>query len=199
MRGCLHCFSSGFIKPITRRNRHSWNLSQYDFYINAVKGGQRSLWSLFEEWMTRSGAAVLLERDSSVCGGVWGGALAAVCIWEGEGKWERGLMSVYFYFPLNFTHCWVSLLTDCLWRCWRSTSTVEEVVHITLPHSSISPCKTSTYLISWYEAHFHPSVHLCNLPPTRERACSMLFPGCSWGHSHRTALTLQLCARRVVK
>lgn len=47
MRGCLHCLSSGFIKPITCRNRHSWNLSQYDFYINAVKGGQRSLWSLF--------------------------------------------------------------------------------------------------------------------------------------------------------
>lgn len=45
----------------------------------------------------------------------WGGTLA---VWRQagrRGKWERGgLMSVYFYFPLNFTHCWVSLLTGRL-------------------------------------------------------------------------------------
>lgn len=80
-------------------------------------------------------------------------------------------MSVYFYFPLNFTHCWVSLLTDCLWWCWRSTNTAEEAVHITLPRCSISPCRTSTYLISWCKAYSHPSVRMCNLPPTREFVC----------------------------
>lgn len=88
--------------------------------------------------------------------------------------WERGLMSVYFYFPLNFTHCWVSLLTDCLWWCWRSTNTAEEAV--TPPHCSISPRRTSTYLISWCEAHSHPSVRMCDLPPTWECVC----PWCTY-------------------
>lgn len=105
-------------------------------------------------------------------------------------------MSVYFYFPLNFTHCWVSLLTDCLWWCWRSTNTAEEAVHITLPRCSISPCRTSTYLISWYEAHSHPFVRICNLPPTWECGCLMHLSGCSCGHPKTTCM---LCVRREEK
>lgn len=104
-------------------------------------------------------------------------------------------MSVYFYFPLNFTHCWVSLLTDCLWWCWRSTSTAEEAVHITLPRCSISPCRTSTYLISLYEAHSHPSVHMCNLPPTWDCSCLMHLSGCCCRHPRKTERTLHLYVR----
>lgn len=101
-------------------------------------------------------------------------------------------MSVYFYFPLNFTHCWVSLLTDCLWWCWRSTNTAEEAVHTTPPHCSISPRRTSTYLISWSEAHSHPSVRMCNLPPTWE----CVYARCTY-QVVAVGIPARLCARYV--
>lgn len=104
-------------------------------------------------------------------------------------------MSVYFYFPLNFTHCWVSLLTDCLWWYWRSTNAAEEVVHITPPHCSISPRKTSLYLISWRRSHSHPSVRMSNLLPSWECVYMMHLSGCSCGHSRKTVCTLHLCRR----
>ena len=104
-------------------------------------------------------------------------------------------MSVYFYLPLNFTHCWVSLLTDCLWWCWRSTNTAEEAVHITLPHCSISPCRASTYLINRCGAHSHPSLHMCNLPPTWQCVCITHLSRCSCEHPHKTVCTLHLCVR----
>lgn len=104
-------------------------------------------------------------------------------------------MSVYFYFPLNFTHCWVSLLTDCLWWCWRSTNTAEEAAHITPPHCSVSPRRTSAYLISVCQAHSHPSVRMRNLPPTWE--CMMLLSGCSCGPSPQDCVhATSLCERR---
>lgn len=93
IKRCSHCVSAGFIKPVTHRNRCSWNLSQCHIYINAVKGGQCSvsafggifyLFVFFEEQMTRSGAGVLLVCDSNVWG-LWGvrvvgGACISCCL-----------------------------------------------------------------------------------------------------------------------
>ena len=81
-------------------------------------------------------------------------------------------------------------------------------MHITPPHCSISPRRTSTYLISWREAHSHPSVRMCNLPPYMGSVCVHVFvcvrvfvcvclmhlSGCSCGHPRKTVCTLRLCA-----
>lgn len=93
IKRCSHYVSAGFIKPVTHRNRCSWNLSQCHIYINALKGGQCSvsafggifyLFIFFEEQMTRSGAGVLLVCDSNVWG-LWGvrvvgGACISCCL-----------------------------------------------------------------------------------------------------------------------
>lgn len=69
-------------------------------------------------------------------------------------------------------------------------------MHITLPHCSISPCRTSTYLISLHEAHSHPFVRACNLALIWECACLMHLSGCSCGHP-KTACVL--CEREEEK
>ena len=95
---CLHSLSSGFIKPITRRNRRLWNLSHYGIYNYSVEGGQSSLWCLLEEQTSRSGALVLLVCDSSLQG-LWGGALTAVWRLRGWGEVGERLNVCLLLFP----------------------------------------------------------------------------------------------------
>lgn len=154
--------SAGWIKPVTGINRRSENSESYLRYLLSKEVTVAFL------CLRRQGVELwCCWCVIAVCGGSRGCISRCLASERVKGKWERGLMSVYFYFPLNFTHCWVSLLTDCLWWCWRSTNTAEEAVHITPPHCSISPCRTSTYLIS--PILIHPCV--CNLPPTWECVC----------------------------
>lgn len=132
----LLSLSSGLIKPETGVCEFCLSMM---FTLMLSKGGQSSSWRSFEELLTSGGVVWLLLCDSSGSRawgreGSGGACISCLASERARGSGERGLMSVCFYFPLNFTHCWVSLLTDCLWWCWRSTNTAEEAVHATLLH-----------------------------------------------------------------